>query len=93
MACLVLAVSFIMNDQVAHAETQQAVAADQIKDGLSPEEFRAYGKTSPAVVNTRVGTLAGNGATRIPVEDLATTLGGFPRGAPMGWERRNCRIM
>lgn len=52
-----------------HAQTRQAVPADQIKDNLSPEEFRDYGRTSPAAVKTRIGI-------------LEFTEGGFAGGFP-----------
>ncbi len=43
--------------------------ADQIADGLSVDEFRSYGRTSPNVVDTRIG-------------ELEFTEGGFAGGYP-----------
>lgn len=48
---------------------QAAVSSSQIKDGMSAEEFREYGKTSPTTVSTRMG-------------DLEFTEGGFAGGYP-----------
>jgi hypothetical protein len=47
------------------------VNAKDIADGLSAEEFRAYGKTSPTSVQTRIG-------------QLDFTEGGFSGGFPTG---------
>jgi hypothetical protein len=47
----------------------EPVAADQIKDSMTAEEFRDYGKTSPAKISTRIG-------------DLEFTEGGFAGGYP-----------
>jgi len=43
--------------------------AEEIADGLSVEEFRSYGRTSPSVVDTRIG-------------ELEFTEGGFAGGYP-----------
>jgi len=46
-----------------------STTSSQIKDAMSAEEFRAYGKTSPTAVSTRMG-------------DLEFTEGGFAGGYP-----------
>ena len=51
------------------AKTVEVVNAQAIADGLSVEEFRAYGKTSPKRVDTRLGV-------------LEFTEGGFAGGYP-----------
>jgi hypothetical protein len=50
-------------------QTSNTSSAMQIKDGLSAEEFRAYGKTSPTKVSTYIG-------------ELEFTEGGFAGGYP-----------
>ena len=50
-------------------EAPTGVASETIADAMTPEEFRDYGKTSPAVVTTRIGT-------------LEFTEGGFAGGYP-----------
>lgn len=37
--------------------SKNAVSYSELKDGLTPTEFREYGKTSPRVVSTRMGNL------------------------------------
>jgi hypothetical protein len=51
------------------ASSENAVSFEEIADKLTPTEFREYGKTSPNVVNTRLG-------------DLRFTEGGFAGGYP-----------
>ena len=51
-----------------NAATKQS-STEQIADGMSAEEFRAYGQSSPTVVRTRIG-------------DLKFTEGGFAGGYP-----------
>ena len=53
------------NESVAN----EPVAADQIEGSMTAEEFRDYGKTSPAKISTRIG-------------DLEFTEGGFAGGYP-----------
>ena len=50
------------------AKAQSADVID-IKDALSPGEFRAYGKSSPKTLRSRIG-------------DLTFTKGGFAGGYP-----------
>lgn len=54
---------------IGYAASDKPVTTEQIADGLSAEEFRAYGKTSPTTILTRVG-------------DLKFTEGGFAGGYP-----------
>ena len=65
-----------LND-TASASSENAVSYSELEDGLTPTEFREYGKTSPTVVNTRLGNLEfteGGYAGGFPTEETANKL-------------------
>lgn len=45
------------NNTSSVSSAENAVSYTELKDGMTPTEFRAYGKTSPSVVSTRMGNL------------------------------------
>ena len=69
LPAMALLVGSIVSSLVVQAQTGQVVPAERIKDKLTPEEFREYGRTSPAEVKTRIGV-------------LEFTEGGFAGGFP-----------
>ena len=73
---LLLTLALAANAQ-AQTPAARTVDARDIADGMSVEQFRAYGKTSPASVRTRIGQLdfteggfAGGYATRETADKL-----------------------
>ncbi len=53
----IMACSQIGVNDTGSVTSENAVSYSELKDGLTPTEFRAYGKTSPSVVSTRMGNL------------------------------------
>jgi hypothetical protein len=65
----IMAISQVGANDTESVTSENAVSYSELKDGLTPTEFRKYGKTSPSVVSTRMG-------------DLKFTEGGYAGGYP-----------